>query len=353
MQHHYDILVVGAGPAGSTAAFEAAKNNAKVLLIDKKKILGEPIQCAEYIPKLLLNEIKISQSCIAQKITGMKTFLQNGECIETRSPGFMLNRDIFDKELAIKAVDNGVDLCVNTVCVSKSDNKILINRDGKKEIIIPKVVIGADGPHSTVGRWIKSSNNEFVIGLQYRVPLVSSMDFTEVYFNQDFFGGYGWFFPKGGFANVGVGIKQGVESGANNLLNNLLNGFVTFLEKNGKVENTPDLKTGGLIPVGGPLITVKDNIMLVGDAAGQTHAITGGGISQAATCGKIAGRTAVKAIDKVDISILKEYENEWQIIFGNELSRARLRRQFLESNWDHLEDIVKKCWTAFREYYEE
>ena len=69
------------------------------------------------------------------------------------------------------------------------------------------IVIGADGPRSTVGTWIDSINSEFVVGLQYEVPLSSPLEYTEIYFRREFFGGYGWLFPKGTLANVGIGIK--------------------------------------------------------------------------------------------------------------------------------------------------
>ena len=78
--HTYDILVVGAGPAGSSVALEAAKNGADVLLVEKKKNVGVPVQCAEYIPKLLLNEINISQKSVVQDVYGLKTYLLNDEC---------------------------------------------------------------------------------------------------------------------------------------------------------------------------------------------------------------------------------------------------------------------------------
>jgi flavin-dependent dehydrogenase len=183
--------------------------------------------------------------------------------------------------------------------------------------------------------------------------LSSHLDFTEVYFNQDFFGGYGWLFPKGKSANIGIGIKYDSNSKLSKSLNNILNKFVKTLEKDGKVKNSPFFTTNGLIPVGGPLNTVKDNIMLVGDAAGQTHPITGGGILQAVICGKIAGKIAAQAIQKEDIEILIKYENEWRDIFGKWLERAEAKRQFLESNWNKLDKNIKKCWTIFKEYYYE
>jgi len=349
--HTCDILVVGAGPAGSSAALEAAKNGADVLLIEKKKNIGVPVQCAEYIPKLLLNEIKISRKSLVQDIYGLKTYLLNDECIESRLSGCMLNRSVFDKELALCAEDAGVTVCVNTTCISNNKEKILLNKDGRKTNVISKIVIGCDGPKSTVGAWINNVNRDFVVGMQYSVPLIDSLDFTEVYFDYDFFGGYGWLFPKDTYANVGVGIKYTSEYKTNNSLGVLLKKFVKTLEKDGKIKNKPTSTTSGLIPVGGPLQTVKENILLVGDAAGQTHPITGSGISQAVICGKIAGRISASAVRKERIELLAEYEKEWRNMFGDELDRARKKRRFLEENWDKLDMIIKKCWTTFREYY--
>jgi geranylgeranyl reductase family protein len=347
-----DILIVGAGPAGSSAALYAAKYGAKVLMIDKKIFIGEPVQCAEFIPKLILNEINVSHDSIVQGTKGMRTYLPNGENIESCLPGYIINRSIFDKELANNAEDNGAEVRNNTICYSKRGKKIYIKENGKKEIIIPKVIIGADGPKSTVGKWINSVNRDFIMGIQHSVPLVSPLDFTEVYFNQDYFGGYGWLFPKDNSANVGIGIRSCLKNKTSKSPDIILKKFIKTLEKNGKIKNSPFLTTMGLIPVGGPLNTVKNNIMLVGDAAGQTHPITGGGISQAIICGKIAGKIAAQAVQKEDVDMLNEYENEWREIFGKLLERAKVKREFLESNWDQLDKIIKKCWTVFREYHE-
>ena len=349
-----DILVVGVGPAGSSAASEAAKYGAKVLLIDKKKIIGEPVQCAEFIPKqLVLNEVMISRDSIAQGIKGMKTHLPNKECMESSSPGFILDRCVFDKELAMNAANNGAEIRINTQCISKEEKTIFINENGKKVDVTAKVIIGADGPKSTVGKWINSSNKDFIFGIQYSVPLVSPLEHTEVYFDQDYFGGYGWLFPKDKSANVGVGISYDPITKNDKSLSDILKKFVKELEKVGKIINRPFSTTSGLIPVGGPLNTVKENIMLVGDAAGQTHPITGGGIVPAVICGKIAGKVAAQAIQKDDIGILLNYEKEWKDIFGKQLERALTKREYLELNWNKLDKIIKKCWTAFREYYYE
>ena len=93
--------------------------------------------------------------------------------------------------------------------------------------------------------------------------------------------------------------------------------------------------------------------MLVGDAAGQTHPITGAGIVQAVICGKMAGEWAAEAIKKDNPDLLAEYENEWFDLYGASQERAFRRRELMENNWNDLDKIIKKCWVAFEEYYKD
>ncbi|MDO9537914.1 MAG: NAD(P)/FAD-dependent oxidoreductase [Thermoplasmata archaeon] len=358
----YDVLVVGAGPAGSSTAFAAAKAGCSVLMVDKKKVLGQPVQCAEYVPRLLLSRCSISKNSIVQNIASMMTHLPNGEIIETRSPGFMLDRSIFDKELAENARDAGVEILSDTTCLARKGGKVMLKQGQINLDVEPSLVVGADGPVSTVGQWMGSVNKEFIIGLQYTLPLTEPQEHTEVFFQQEFFGGYGWLFPKGDVANVGIGVRLNPKDGNQKTLLNphntdqhslrkKLDIFVKQLQDAGRVKNKPVSTTGGLIPVGGTLKSVKNDMLLVGDAAGHTDAITGGGIPQAVICGEMAGRIGARAVLKGDMGLLNEYEVEWKGFFGRSLENAVEKRVILESHWDELDEIIDKCWVAFRGYY--
>jgi flavin-dependent dehydrogenase len=92
--------------------------------------------------------------------------------------------------------------------------------------------------------------------------------------------------------------------------------------------------------------------MLAGDAAGHTHPITGAGIVQAVTGGRMAGKWAARAVESGDLSYLSGYESEWLELFGDTLERGFERRRLLESKWDRLEEIFKYCWVTFKEYHE-
>ncbi len=349
---HCDILIVGCGPAGSSAAKEAAKTGLSVIIIEKKQSIGEPVQCAEFISKPLLREINIAKDSIVQETKSIKLHLPDDSIVEFNSPGYMLNRSRFDKELAADAINNGAKLMLNSKFIGIEEEKVLVRREGESLEIIPKVIIGADGPSSTVGQMIKYKSKDFLVGIQYEVPLVNPTESLKIYFRSEFFGGYGWLFPKGMLANVGIGIKN-LRTFKGHSIRELLNNFSYTLEKERKIKNMPLSITFGLIPAGGPLEkTVYRNVMLVGDAAGQTHPITGSGIPQAVICGKIAGNAAVKAIKSSKLEILEKYEAEWKKIFSHQLEIATKRRALLESDWENLNSIIRKCWPTFKEYYD-
>ena len=88
----YDILVVGAGPAGGATALAAARRGMRVLIVDRRQVVGVPVQCAEYIPAMLMGRLNLGKSFIVQPIRGMQTYLPGEPVKETRAPGFTIQR---------------------------------------------------------------------------------------------------------------------------------------------------------------------------------------------------------------------------------------------------------------------
>ncbi len=343
----YDVLIVGAGPAGSTTGWHIAREKFGVLIIDKKKEVGMPVQCAEYIPALLSKEVSIPNDAIANEIKKLRIYSLDHRSYEFSAPGYILNRAIFDKYLTMNAVKAGANLWLKTKFLGIEKSKIILSRNGKIIEVKAKIIIGADGPNSHVSRLINKRYKYYVVAYQQELPLVEKMDCTEVYFDKQIFGGYAWLFPKMHSANVGLGVRIGQKIKVKEIFQQ----FVDRLVKEKKVINTPLKTTTGLIPVGGPLYTVKNNIILVGDAAGQTHPITGAGISQAIICGKFAARSVTEALRNNDLHLLYTYEESWKHLYLAELNRAMKKRELLEKNWDRIKDILKDCWVSFPEYY--
>jgi geranylgeranyl reductase family protein len=352
MQIICDILVIGAGPAGSTAAKSAAKAGVKVILIEKRKKIGIPVQCAEYLPYQITQEIKLSKDVIAQQIDFMQTYTPDSEVVETQAKGFIIYRELFDQALAKLAIVAGVEIFLQTTALSYEDGTVKAMHGNQTLQIIPKVIIGADGPYSIVGKWIDSINQDFIYAAQYQMKLCNGFNSTLVYFCQDIPCGYGWVFPKKDIANVGVGVD--LQFGIKPI--EALQKFVKYLHKKGIIKLEIINTTGGAIPVGGLVKKLHHkNIILVGDAAGMVHPITGAGVSNAILCGKIAGEIAAEAVLKNNLDKLAEYEDECRMLLGNSLIRAVKKRKTLTKHWNSTDEelikTIRSTWIAFEEYY--
>ena len=348
----YDIVIIGAGPAGSSAALAAARKGLRVLLVERKKAVGIPVRCAEYIPKALLGELPFSdRSFVVQLVEGMRTILPDGTVRETRAPGLMIRRDWFDHLLSEAAVQEGAQLLLETRFLGVEDGEVVLKRTNKSFMKIKaRIIIGADGPWSRVGKYMGSQVRRLVPAVQVKVALAYPMDHTEVYFDPGIYGGYAWLFPKGEEANAGLAVVGGTERSIP--LRSALEWFLGMLKENGRIKGQAYGLTAGWLPVKPVAASVKGNMMLAGDAAGQTHPITGAGVPQAVLCGAMAGAWAARAVAEDDLGLTKGYEEQWREDYGDTLNWAFRRRRMMETNWDRLEDIIPKCWVAFREYYE-
>jgi len=350
----FDIVIIGAGPAGSCAAQAAARRGAKVLLIDRRQRIGVPVQCAEFVPQWISRYASFSSTCIMQRVEKMVTHLPGRITYEMKSPGYMLDRSLFDKELAASAILSGARISIGTRAVDLSPEGLVVERGSKMETIPSKVFIGADGANSSIARFVGQPSLKTIVALQYEVVLSEPQNHVDVYFHQDYEGGYGWFFPKGKTANAGVGV---VSSKAPRLPD-LLAHFLDSLRGSKKLQGVQIVsKTGGLIPCESYQKDLFKNVLLIGDAAGHAHPITGAGIFNAVLGGEIAGRIAAEAIERGDLRYLENYETEWRETFGKFLSYGTFKRRFLEDHWDKpgvdFEELVRKTWVGFKEYYED
>ena len=275
-----------------------------------------------------------------------------GRIDEMKSPGYMLDRSLFDKDLAASAVSSGAKISIGTTAIGLSPEGLIVEHGSKKETIRSKVFIGADGAISTVARFVGKPPLKTIAALQYEVVLSEPQNHVDVYFHLDYEGGYAWFFPKGKTANAGVGVVSSKASRLPDLLGN----FLDSLRGSGKLQEIQIVsKTGGWIPCEFYEKNLFENVLLIGDAAGHAHPITGAGILNAVIAGELAGRVAAEAIVKEDLGVLNHYDSEWQETVGKSLSYATFKRRFLEEHWDErgvdFEELVRKTWVGFKEYH--
>ena len=324
MKDKYDIIVVGAGPAGSTMARFAAKSGASVLILEKDRDVGLPVRCAEGATETGLLSVldKIDPRWIENSIQDVMFHSPSGDEVELgfRQTGFILNRKLFDYDLAQLAVMEGAELLTkafasNVLMENGKAIGVAFTHLGKKYTAKAKIVVGADGVESRVGRWAglrthtKLKDMETCVQFTARDINISDKH-LHLYFSSKIAPqGYLWVFPKGGgLANIGLGIS-GTEAKKKSPLAYLSE----FMAENFPGVSSLNSVAGG-VPCDKTLDQITaDGLMLVGDAAHQVNPITGGGIVTALTAGKIAGEVAGRAIQNGDVSMaaLKDYPKRW------------------------------------------
>lgn len=349
----YDVIVVGGRIAGSSASLFASKGGLDVLMIEKRQEIGTPVQCAEFTTKDVFKtlEIEPSKKYICSDIEGVDFYAPNGKHFRVKgdslygfNDGYVLERKIFDKQLAIESARHGTDIMVKTTVndlIIKDGNVcgVVAEHLGETFDINADIVIAADGLESSIANMagLKTTikRDDICSCAQYEmVGLNLDPNYLQIHHGENIAPrGYLWIFPKGdGVANVGLGIRDTEHSAYF-----YLNRFIKNLDA------TPvELNIGG-VPISGPECkTYSSGLMVVGDAARQVDPVNGGGIKNAIRCGRIAGEVAAEAIQNGDISseYLKRYEDLWRLSIGKELEASLKYRKIFEKLTDNDFNIL-------------
>jgi len=356
----YDVVVVGAGPAGSLTAKTAAEKGLDVLLIERNPEIGVPVKCAEGVSKEIEQFVEIDSRWVCTEIQGIITYGPDGTQVKLSVEGsgvvgYVLERRLFDKFLAQNAARAGAEVRVKTQAygVIKEGGYVkgvYVNSGGEDIRIRADVVVGADGVESRVGRWAGIDTTlrlaDICICAQYLMCGIEvKKNYCEMFFGEKISPkGYAWVFPKGeDSANVGIGISGDV-SGENHRALDYLKAFVNAQFPDGKIL----AEIYGAVPVSGPVYdTVSNGLILVGDAARHVQPITGGGILEAMHGGAIAGDVIAKAVREKNVSKrrLMEYEKRWRREFGRVLE-AGLKMKNILVNLNSQE--LTKFFQSFR-----
>ena len=356
MKTNYDVIIVGGGPAGTMAGKMIAESGASVCILEKDRDIGYPVRCGEAVSEGGLRQfVEPRDSWITTKISEFRLISPNGTQIDAElstQKGFILNRRIFDYDLAQLASEKGAEVFTKAyvkdlILENGKISGVKVEHIGCEKKIKAKLVIGADGVESRVGRWaglrtqLKMKDVESCV--QYTVANVDvNPNRNDFYMGEVYSpGGYLWVFPKGNrMANIGLGIS-GEHSGKKSAKQWL----DEFMER--EYPNASKLTTvcGG-VPCAKPMKNpIKDNFMLVGDSAHYVNPMTGGGIISAMKSGCIAGQIASECLKTNDTSEkqLSKYVDEIKKDFGNNYNRFyRLKEAISEFSDDDLNGIADK-----------
>lgn len=342
-EEKYDVVVVGAGPAGSITAKKAAEHGLDVLLIERNQEIGVPVKCAEGVSKEIERFIPFDKRWVCAEVKGANIYAPDGTKVvlaedKMKEVGYVLERRLFDKALAGEAARAGADVRVKTEAYGLIKENgyakgVSVRSMDETERIYADVVVGADGVESNVGRWAGINTRLRPSGIEVCAEfLMCNVDIDKEH--SEFFlsseiapKGYAWVFPKGeDRANVGLGICGDASSEQHRAID-YLRAFVRSKFPDGKIL----AEMYGAVPVCGVIKeSVADGLVLVGDAAWHVNPLTGGGILYAMYAGEIAGEVIAKAVQENDVSKkrLAEYDTRWRRDFGKRLDMGLKAKEF-------------------------
>lgn len=347
----FDVVVVGGGPAGATAANDLAREGHSVALIDRG---GRIKPCGGAIPPKLLRDFAIPEHLMVAQATTARMVAPSKKMVDMDIGGFvgMVDREEFDEWLRDRAARNGATRFTGTF------KKITREQDGyatvhfapkgalneAREQVRARLVIGADGARSSVGKHEVHGAEDVKCVFAYHEIVRSpeeegDFDGTrcDVYYqgdvSPDF---YGWVFPHGKCTSVGVGSAQKGFS---------LRGATALLRRKSGLDSAATIRCEGA-PI--PLKTLKrwDNgkdVLLVGDAAGVVAPASGEGIFYAMTCGRRAAETAGEFVRTGDARVLRHARKRFMKEHGTVFWILGIMQHFWYRNDARRERFVNIC----------
>ena len=366
MDQSFDIIIVGAGPAGATAAYQLGQAGVRVLLLDKATEFPREKPCGGGLSARLLDRFPYVRKFLAagevpvnpvsrvhlESPDGTRVTYQQAEPILYLIRRWEFDAALFRRAESVCTVRKGVMI---RRCVVKPDHVELESTTG--ELFTAPMVIGADSANSVIARHTglrsEAAHKEYAVDMMEettydrldvadRESIYLFLTLTETF-------GYGYIFPKTQHLNLGFGCKldwylkalrgKGAEHHA---------GWVDTLKQQGDVtgETNPAGYKAFPIPVSGPLgKTYTDRVLLAGDAGGFVNAFTAEGIFYAMASGSLAADAALKAIGKqrYDERELGGYQRAWQAEIGSDLQHSVEIQHRLFNGSGRMDALVRKA----------
>lgn len=308
----YDLVVVGGGPVGATAARLSAQAGLSTLLIEEHATIGDPVQCAGLLSSSAFAECETSERSVYNTVSGARIVSGAGDELlfdAEVTKAWVVDRSALDREMIMAAGDAGAEIRVKSYARWRRPGLISIQGSGGYEEIPHRICIAADGPRSSIARAAGLGRPRYLLsGIQAEIPHQSDPRYVELHpdASPDFFG---WVIPISP-TRARVGLCGTADVGER---------FARFIRR--YTDTSVHLATGA-IPLGPLEQTYSDRLMICGDAAGFPKPTSGGGIYTGIRSARHAIATTIRALESDDAgeTSLSEYEDLWKADFGRELS---------------------------------
>jgi digeranylgeranylglycerophospholipid reductase len=310
----FDVVVAGAGPAGTTAARCCAESGLSVLCLEEHGTIGYPVQCAGLLSAAAFREAGVTERCVQQRVRGARICPDRGEQLlidagETKA--YVVDRGALDRELAEAAASAGAEFLTRAAVFRQYKGTVITRGPAGHLEFGYRILIAADGPKGTIARLLGMERPPvYLAGLQADLPCPMDGRFVDLYpdASPDFFG---WAIPCGeDRARIGLAGRTGVKER-----------FSAFIRRFGPRFSPVHLVTG-TIPLGTMPVTYGSSTLFVGDAAGMAKPTSGGGVYTGIRSARHAAAVAAECCEANDFSdaALREYELRWKSDFGKDLA---------------------------------
>jgi len=337
----YDVVVVGAGPAGSYVAYKLAMVGYRVVVLERKERLGEPVCCTGIIGRECASLFGVDNSVILRQANSARLFSPSGRelrlCRE-ETQAYIIDRAAFNVAMASRAQGRGAEYVLNSLVtnIEVKDDRVKVEaaRQGKRLNFEARVVVIATGFGSRLTESL-GKVGDFVMGAQAEVETIG-VDEVEVYFGREIAPGFfAWLVPTSP-QRAWAGLLSPHSPGL------YLRKLISSLLAQGKiVSSEAELSYGG-IPLKPLTRTYGNRVLVVGGAAGQVKATTGGGIYYGLLSADMAANTLHPALESNALSArsLAKYERRWKAKLGRELRIDYWARKFYERLSDQQIDRI-------------
>ncbi|MBI5228813.1 NAD(P)/FAD-dependent oxidoreductase [Candidatus Micrarchaeota archaeon] len=335
----WDVVVVGASAIGGMCAKESRRRDLETVVLEEHSFVGKGGKCAGILSKKGLDELGVDyRKSILNNISGAVIHSPNHSLKVERSQtvAFVINRQKFDEQCVEEAVEAGAELELNHKVIGfQKKNDALIAKT-KINQYAGKVLVGSDGFNSFTANFFKFPKiKEFVMCYQaeYEDIEVEHRHLVHVFLDAELFKGFfGWLIPTKRGARIGFGTNRPKEIEA------AMKKFFEKDELKRKLGHSKKLSEFyASIPLSIREKTQKENILLVGDAAGQTKATTGGGIIFGGRCAGVLG-------EEIEGHLINgealDYENAWRKQWGKTLEMHHILRKTFNAMSNEQIDLL-------------